>query len=65
MNSNRIRAIVENPEFSNRLYLVKNHIPFDVAFSLEDHEVMAYAIVLGIIDGGKWSWASMSWEKND
>ena len=61
MNSDRIRAIVENAEISNRLYLIKNGIPFDVAMSLQEHEVLAYAIIFGKIDGGKWDWSSMSW----
>ncbi|WP_435018495.1 hypothetical protein TA3x_000469 [Tundrisphaera sp. TA3] len=58
----KIRALVENGELNNRLYLVKNNVDFDVAFSLEDHQVTAWAIIFGRMDGGEWDWASMSWK---
>jgi hypothetical protein len=64
MNSDLIRALVEDAELANRLYLVKNNVPFDVAMSLEEHETMAYAIVFGTFDGGEWDWAAMRWKKD-
>jgi hypothetical protein len=46
-----------------RLSLVKNGVPFDVAFSLEDEHAMAYGIIFGQIEGGVWSWNAMAWER--
>lgn len=57
----RIKAIVDSGEMRSCLYLVKNGVPFDVAFSLPQHEVVAWTIIFGELDGGKWSWSSMSW----
>lgn len=62
MNRDKVQALVENGELCNRLYLVKNNVPFDVAMSLEEHEAMAYAIVFGTLDGGRWNWSAMRWE---
>ncbi len=58
----QIRTLADNPELNNILYLIKNGIPFDVAFSLPEAELTAYAIIFGRLDGGKWNWDRMAWE---
>lgn len=45
-----------------RLWLVKNNVPFDVAFSISEIEVMAWGVILGRFEGGKFNEDSMSWE---
>jgi hypothetical protein len=46
--------------------LVKNGVPFDVAFALAeggmDAELIAYQVVLGELDGGVFRWDRMEWE---
>lgn len=56
---------MRSPELRGPLVLVKQNVPFDVAFSLEPEEVMAWSIILGEIEGGVWNWARMAWEKPD
>ena len=60
----KAKAIADNGEIRNRLYLVKNNVPFDVAMSLEEHEVLAYAIIFGELDGGTWNWSTGQWDKD-
>lgn len=48
-------------DFRESLVLVKNGVPFDVAFSMSRKMRRAAIIVLGEIDGGRWNWDSMSW----
>jgi hypothetical protein len=40
-------------------------VDFDVAFSLEDTDALAWGIMFGQMDGGKWSWRTMSWERKE
>jgi hypothetical protein len=43
------------------LRLVKNGVPYDVAFSLSPVELEAYLICFGILDGGNFSFDRMKW----
>lgn len=63
MSDEHVRRMVEDPELGNRLYLVKNNVPFDVAMSLNGREVLAYAIIFGKIDGGTWCWETHAWKE--
>jgi hypothetical protein len=56
------KALSENPELIECLFLVKNGIPFDVAFSLEPTERLAYAVILGELNGGRYNWQTSSFE---
>lgn len=38
---------------------------FDVAFSLDDAQAMAWAIIFGQFDGGEWNWNRMAWERRE
>lgn len=57
------QLLAESPEIFDCLFLVKNGVPFDVAFSLPDDERLAWVVVMGQLSGMTWNWDSMSWEK--
>jgi hypothetical protein len=56
--------LVEHPELVARLALATRGVPFDVAFSLESHEIIAWNIILGQLDGRVWDWRAMNWKKD-
>jgi hypothetical protein len=37
-------------------------VPFDVAFSLDAEERLAWIVVLGRLDGGEFDFATLSWK---
>jgi len=41
------------------LWLIKNGIPFDVAFSLDDNTRAAWSIKFSEMDGAKFDWSTM------
>jgi len=43
------------------LYLMRNGVSFDVAFSLDVVERTAWVVALGQMDGGTWDWEAMRW----
>jgi len=45
-----------------RLYLIRNGVPFDVAFSLPADERLAWVVALGTLDGGEFDFLSMRWK---
>jgi hypothetical protein len=44
------------------LWLVKNGVPYDVAFDLDDTDLLAHVIVMGEYEGSEWSWSDMRWK---
>lgn len=48
---------------ASRLRLVKNGVPFDVSMSIPDYQVLAWSIIMGQADGGKWDFGSMKWKE--
>jgi hypothetical protein len=44
------------------LWLVKNGVPYDKAFNLDDIDLMAHWIVMGELEGGVWDWQNGRWE---
>jgi hypothetical protein len=46
------------------LWLVKNGVPYDKAFDLDDVERLAHAIIFGEYEGNIWDWSAMRW-RND
>ena len=46
-----------------RLALVKQGVPYDVAFALPHSDALAYFVALGEIEGGTWDWVAMGWRK--
>jgi hypothetical protein len=51
-----------HPDLVDCLYLVKNGVPFDVAFSLPADERLAWVVALGTLDGGEFDFQSMQWK---
>jgi hypothetical protein len=45
------------------LYLVRNGVPFDVAFSLPADERLAWVVVMGRFDGFDYDWSAQRWKK--
>jgi hypothetical protein len=45
------------------LYLVRNGVPFDVAFCLSPEERMAFVLALGRLDGNEFDFAAMHWKE--
>jgi hypothetical protein len=43
------------------LYLIKNGVPFDVAFSLPADERQAFVVALGTLDGHVFDWNAGQW----
>ena len=43
------------------LWLVKCGVPYDVAFSLNDTDKLAYTIIMGQFEGNEWDWSRMHW----
>jgi hypothetical protein len=46
------------------LYLVRNGVPFDVAFALPAAERAAYVIALGRLEGHLFDWERFQWMKS-
>jgi hypothetical protein len=45
--------------------LVKNGVPFDVAFALDAHEALAYGVIFGGFEspGAEFDWESGGWRE--
>ena len=52
-----------HPDLIDCLYLVRNGVPFDVAFSLPDDERIAFVVALGSLDGRRFDWNRMEWDE--
>lgn len=46
------------------LWLVMHGIPFDVAFQLDDITRAGWCIAFSEMEGGKFNWSSMSFDKD-
>jgi hypothetical protein len=44
------------------LYLCRNGVPFDVAFSLSAEERLAFVVALGRLEGRVFDFAALRWE---
>ena len=44
--------------------LVKHGVPWDVAKNLSDAELIAYCVIAGEMDGGRFNWATLTWHKD-
>jgi len=47
------------------LWLVKNNVPFDVAFSLDDTTRTAFAIMFSEMEGNKFDWDLLDYVKRE
>jgi hypothetical protein len=55
--------LARHPVLIDCLYLVRNGVPFDVAFSLSALERSAYVITIGALDGHVFDWSTLSWAR--
>ncbi len=46
------------------LFLVRNGVPFDVAFSLSPEDRLAWVVALGTLDGREFDFAAMRWKES-
>jgi hypothetical protein len=53
----------QDPDVFDCLFLVKNGIPFDVAFSLDSDMRLAWVVIFGQLNGLKFDWNTRSWER--
>ena len=60
-----IQAIVANPILRAQLWLVKNHVPFDVAHALDVIELEAWSIILSEFEGREYDFGTDSWKEVD
>ena len=50
------------PTIRQCLWLVKNGVPFDVAFSLGANERLAWSIIMSEHEGAKFNWNTLAFE---
>jgi hypothetical protein len=43
------------------LFLVRNGVPFDVAFALPEDDRLAWIVAIGWLDGLAFDWRSRTW----
>jgi hypothetical protein len=43
------------------LYLVRNGVPFDVAFSLDRTERLHWVVIIGTMHGRRFDWSARDW----
>ena len=53
--------LARHPVLIDCLYLIRNGVPFDVAFSLSATERAAYVIALGTLEGHTFDWSAFEW----
>ena len=52
----------QTADLRDSLYLVKHGVPFDVAFSLDGAERLAWVVTLGELEGRRWSHGAGEWQ---
>ena len=52
-----------HPDLIDCLFLVRNGVPFDVAFSLPPDDRLAWVVALGTIDGREFDWQNLRWKE--
>jgi hypothetical protein len=53
--------LARHPVLIDCLYLVRNGVPFDIAFSLSTLERSAYVIAIGTLEGHVFDWSIFDW----
>ena len=59
------RQFADDPETVECLWLVRNGVPFDVAFSLDSTERLGWVVIFGRFEGGAFNWTAGRWEQRD
>lgn len=57
------RVLSRDADLIDCLFLVKNGIPFDVAFSLDSTERLAWVVIFGQLNGLSYNWETGDWDK--
>ena len=65
VDRDQARAIADEPAVKDCLFLVNKGVPFDVAFTLDATMRLAWCVVLGELDGGRFDWTRLEWDKRD
>lgn len=61
----QVRSIAEHPAIREALWLVKNGVPFETAFRMDEIERVAWCITFGEFEGGTFDWATRAWEEKE
>jgi hypothetical protein len=56
------QILSESSDLIESLFLVRNGVPFDVAFSLDSDMRLAWCVVIGELEGRVFNWPAMRWE---
>ncbi len=54
-----------DPVTRGALALVMHGVPFDVAFALDPAEMLAWTVIIGEANGGRFDWDAMTWRHDD
>lgn len=57
-----LHRYTQQADLRDSLFLVRNGVPFDVAFSLGGFERRAWVVVMGELDGLVWDYAAGVWK---
>jgi hypothetical protein len=65
MAKRRVKSehLADNGELIECLWLVRNNVPFDVAFSLRDHERFAWCVIFARFEGSDFDFATDKWKQ--
>ena len=56
---------LRHPGLRDRLWLVKNSVPYNVAFTLPPEDVFAYGIIFGEFEGNEFDMKLFQWKKRE
>ena len=59
---NEAERLANDGELTECLWLVRNNVPFDVAFSLDPETRFAYAVILARFEGSDYDFATNKWK---
>jgi hypothetical protein len=54
---------VEHPAFGLVVRLVQSGVPYHEAYAMSPAKRLAWAVQVGLNDGGKFDWGAMKWAK--
>ena len=57
-----LKAFTQEADLRDCLFLVKNGVPFDVAFSLSAFDRRAWIVTIGELDGLVWDYSVGGWK---
>lgn len=60
-----LRRMITDHELNECLFLIRNGVPFDVAFSLTAQERFAWCVIFQRFDGLKFNFQTMKFEQTE